>query len=81
MIMDDLALERYFDDSIANDSSYLVEEDPCLQSSQQQPHASSSKAQSSTHLSGGAETSGKLGDDLDLSFLPDDLSNQSSIST
>ncbi|KAM9777986.1 TATA box-binding protein-like 2 [Neosynchiropus ocellatus] len=56
--MDELALERYFDDSIANDSGFMLEES--LQSPSQ-PHLDPPQ---------------KPADDLDLSFLPDELGAQ-----
>ncbi|XP_042337943.1 TATA box-binding protein-like 2 isoform X2 [Plectropomus leopardus] len=62
-IMDESALERYFDDSIANDSSFILGEELGLQC----PAPS---------LAGKAGPSGELGEELDLSFLPDDLSTQ-----
>ncbi|XP_049917875.1 TATA box-binding protein-like 2 [Epinephelus moara] len=61
--MDESALERYFDDSIANDSGFILGEELPLQS-----HASSPLVK--------AGPSGELGEELDLSFLPDDLSTQ-----
>ncbi|XP_041828023.1 TATA box-binding protein-like 2 isoform X2 [Melanotaenia boesemani] len=67
--MDELALERYFDDSIANDSSHVLEEDSDLLTS-------GAAVQDSSFLSEKSGASGKPGDELDLSFLPDELSSQ-----
>ncbi|XP_077394505.1 TATA box-binding protein-like 2 isoform X1 [Festucalex cinctus] len=60
--MEESALERYFDDSIANDSGFLTGEDAELPSVADPPPPPSPK------------TSGEPADDLDLSFLPDELS-------
>ncbi|XP_053701019.1 TATA box-binding protein-like 2 isoform X1 [Synchiropus splendidus] len=61
--MDELALERYFDDSIANDSGFTAEEG--LRSpSQPDPDPPQKPGDD------------KEADDLDLSFLPDELSTQ-----
>ncbi|CAL9686689.1 unnamed protein product [Knipowitschia caucasica] len=57
--MDESALERYFDDSIANEVGFDLGEGLDLQSP--------------THLGEGA---GPKTDDLDLSFLPDELSQE-----
>ncbi|XP_057716155.1 TATA box-binding protein-like 2 isoform X2 [Corythoichthys intestinalis] len=57
--MEESALERYFDESIANDSGFLTGEDADTQGP---PLPRSPKA------------SGELTDELDLSFLPDELS-------
>ncbi|KAK5857897.1 hypothetical protein PBY51_011108 [Eleginops maclovinus] len=66
--MDESALERYFDDSIANDD-FLLEDELCLKG----PDAPLQ------HTSGPlvkVKPSGAAGQDLDLSFLPDELSTQ-----
>ncbi|XP_072320347.1 TATA box-binding protein-like 2 [Eucyclogobius newberryi] len=60
--MDETALERYFDDSIANDSGFDLGEGLDLQSPAQPLQVE------------GAEPSTPATDDLDLSFLPDELS-------
>ncbi|XP_077476955.1 TATA box-binding protein-like 2 [Stigmatopora argus] len=61
--MEELALERYFDESIANDSGFLTGEDADLPNTPGPLLLRSLKA------------SGELGDELDLSFLPDELSS------
>ncbi|XP_068593335.1 TATA box-binding protein-like 2 [Cebidichthys violaceus] len=58
--MDESALERYFDDSIANDSAFLLGEELDLQSPA--PFK--------------AGPSRQVGEELDLSFLPDELGTQ-----
>ncbi|KAJ3613603.1 hypothetical protein NHX12_019849 [Muraenolepis orangiensis] len=60
--MDECALERYFDDSIANDVSFMFDEDP--------------EGPSQDDSFGGEEPKKKEEGDLDLSFLPDELSSQ-----
>uniref|UniRef100_A0A3Q3QIP2 TATA box-binding protein-like 2 n=1 Tax=Monopterus albus TaxID=43700 RepID=A0A3Q3QIP2_MONAL len=62
-------LERYFDDSIANDSGFMLEEGLGLQSP-------AHSIQDSSYLSVKAQSSTELGEELDLSFLPDELSTQ-----
>ncbi|XP_027130866.1 TATA box-binding protein-like 2 [Larimichthys crocea] len=66
--MDESALERYFDDSIANDSSFPLGEGLGLQSPAHTPHDPT--------LSQQDQSSREPGDELDLSFLPDELSTQ-----
>ncbi|XP_074517743.1 TATA box-binding protein-like 2 isoform X2 [Sebastes fasciatus] len=64
-LMDESALERYFDDSIANDASFILGEELDLQ------------GPAPSHLSTKAGPSGELGgEELDLSFLPDELGTQ-----
>uniref|UniRef100_H3C303 Uncharacterized protein n=2 Tax=Tetraodon nigroviridis TaxID=99883 RepID=H3C303_TETNG len=64
--MDESALERYFEDSIANDSGFLLEEELSI----------GSPTLSSTYLPGKAGLSRGSGEELDLSFLPDELGTQ-----
>ncbi|XP_029972949.1 TATA box-binding protein-like 2 [Salarias fasciatus] len=61
--MDESALERFFDNSLANDSGYMLGEELGLQSS-------------TYHVQDPAPPIGEKSDDLDLSFLPDDLTEQ-----
>ncbi|XP_061552848.1 TATA box-binding protein-like 2 [Phycodurus eques] len=61
--MEELALERYFDDSIANDSDFPSRAGP-----------PSGSARASTPVPPIPKSSGEPADDLDLSFLPDELS-------
>ncbi|XP_062326210.1 TATA box-binding protein-like 2 [Osmerus eperlanus] len=67
---DEATLESYFDESIANDASgFLFEGDLGLQGGAQLQDTSCLSS-----VSGGHEKD--HGEDLDLSFLPDELSNQ-----
>ncbi|XP_061781172.1 beclin 1-associated autophagy-related key regulator isoform X3 [Nerophis lumbriciformis] len=74
--MEELALERYFDDSIANDSCLMVGEDLGLHSPAHPLPSPASTSQDSTHQSTKAGPSRELADELDLSFLPDELGAQ-----
>uniref|UniRef100_UPI0037E8766A TATA box-binding protein-like 2 n=1 Tax=Semicossyphus pulcher TaxID=241346 RepID=UPI0037E8766A len=74
--MDESALERYFDDSIANDSSFLLGEELGLQSPAHPSQDPAPSIQDSSLLSVKAGAGGEAGGELDLSFLPDDLSSQ-----
>ncbi|AWP15918.1 putative TATA box-binding protein-like protein 2 [Scophthalmus maximus] len=67
--MDESALERYFDDSIANESSFMLGEELGLQDP-------APPRQDASHLSAKAGPRGEQGEELDLSFLPDELSTQ-----
>ncbi|XP_040916736.1 TATA box-binding protein-like 2 isoform X2 [Toxotes jaculatrix] len=74
--MDELALERYFDDSIANDSSFMLGEELGLQQPTPHPQAPTPSLQDSSYLLVKVGLRGELGEQLDLSFLPDELSTQ-----
>ncbi|XP_039905723.1 TATA box-binding protein-like 2 isoform X1 [Simochromis diagramma] len=74
--MDESALERYFEDSIANDSGFMLGEGLGLQSPALISQDPSQLAQDPAYPSEKSGVSGEAGDELDLSFLPDELSTQ-----
>nr|XP_057947175.1 TATA box-binding protein-like 2 [Doryrhamphus excisus] len=74
--MDESALERYFDDSIANDPCFMVEGEQGLQSPAHSLPGPASTSQDSALHSMKAGPQEKLTEELDLSFLPDELGVQ-----
>ncbi|XP_068457270.1 TATA box-binding protein-like 2 [Clinocottus analis] len=68
--MDEFALERYFDDSIANDSGFILGEELDPQSP-----APSGAGPAPSQLPVKAGPSAQVGEELDLSFLPDDVTD------